>query len=80
MRVPLKGGVSVRTVMEDGEAAGRGAGWICGSHVPTNPQGTVWKCHSRVGWVLGPSSPTSLMRGPSQEWGTGTVGHRSSWG
>ena len=40
MRVPLKGGVSVRTVVEDGEAAGRGARWICGSQVPTNPLGT----------------------------------------
>ena len=57
MRVPLKGGVSVRTVMEDGEAAGRGAGWICGSHVPTNPQGTGQQSGSVTPGLAGSWAP-----------------------
>lgn len=85
MRVPLKGGVSVRTVMEDGEEA-KVRGWmdmrVPRSHQPSGNRATVWKCHSRVGWVLGPSSPTSLMRGPfpgvgaQGQWATEAAGDK----
>lgn len=80
MRVPLKGGVSVRTVMEDGGSWQRG--WM--DMRPTFPptlreQGNSLEV-SLQGW-LGPGSPspTSLMRGPSQsgaqgQWATEAAG------
>lgn len=81
MRVPLKGGVSVRTVMKTVRQLAEGLDGYEGSHVPTNPQGTGQQSGSVTPGLVSPGSPSTHItdEGPLQEWGTGTVGHRSSW-